>query len=96
MRVRVAAAVVTALLAAGLEMPLTAASAQELPGEGVTVYPTDQNIPEEWFQTYLVSMGLEDLGYEVEESASMQMQAAFTAVANGDASFYAAYWNPLH
>ncbi|MFC3320690.1 glycine betaine/L-proline ABC transporter substrate-binding protein ProX [Mesorhizobium cantuariense] len=75
---------------------LTAAVGDELPGAGITVQPADQNYVNEWFQGDLVSMGLKDLGYDVQESASMQMQAAYIAVANGDATFYAAYWEPLH
>ncbi|MER8460147.1 glycine betaine/L-proline ABC transporter substrate-binding protein ProX [Mesorhizobium sp. M1300] len=75
---------------------VTGAVADDLPGKGVTVQPADQNYVNEWFQGDLVSLGLEDLGYDVKDSASMQMQAAFVSVANGDATYYPAYWNPLH
>ncbi|MER8760486.1 glycine betaine/L-proline ABC transporter substrate-binding protein ProX [Mesorhizobium sp. M0976] len=74
---------------------LTAAVADELPGAGITIQPADQNYVNEWFQKDLVSIGLKELGYDVRDSASMQMQAAYIAVANGDATFYAAYWDPL-
>ena len=69
--------------------------AGDLPGKGVSVQPVQQNLAEEWFQTNLVSLGLKDLGYDVKEPKSVQMQAAFTAVANGDATFYAVFWYPL-
>ena len=61
-----------------------------------SVKPIYQGITEELFQTYLVGMGLEELGYEVEEPTVAQMQASFVAVANGDASYYTALWWPLH
>lgn len=93
LRERLGTAVLALTLTASVAI---SAVADNLPGKGVVVLPTDENYVEEWFQTHLVSMGLEDLGYEVRESASMQMQAAYTAVANGDATFYAIYWNPLH
>jgi glycine betaine/proline transport system substrate-binding protein len=41
-------------------------------------------------------MGLQELGYKVEEPVVAQMQAAFVAVASGDATYYAAFWDPLH
>src|SRR5262245_50058442 len=73
------------------------AVADDLPGKGVTVKPiVQQGITEELFQTYLVGMGLEELGYKVEAPAVAAMQAAFVAVAGGDATYYAAFWNPLH
>ncbi len=72
------------------------AVAGELPGEGVTIKPIRQGITEELFQAYIVGMGLEELGYEVEEPGVAQMQVSFLAVANGDATFYAALWWPLH
>ena len=73
------------------------ALADDLPGKGQTVKPIIQSgLTEELFQSYLVGMGLEQLGYTVEEPIVAQMQAAFVAVANGDATYYAAFWNPLH
>ncbi|MER8437211.1 glycine betaine/L-proline ABC transporter substrate-binding protein ProX [Mesorhizobium sp. M1312] len=74
----------------------TAGSAEKLPGAGISVQPSDQNYPNEWFERDLVSMGLEDLGYDVKKSASMQLQTAIISVANGDATFYATYDDPLH
>ncbi|MER8602020.1 glycine betaine/L-proline ABC transporter substrate-binding protein ProX [Mesorhizobium sp. M1339] len=72
-------------------------AAETRPGAGKTVIPSAQsNDPEEMFQTYLVGMGLRDLGYEVKEPIVAQMQATFVAVANGDATYYAAFWDPLH
>lgn len=60
------------------------------------VMPIYQGVSEELFQTYIAGMGLEELGYEVEEPTVAQMQASFVAVASGDASYYPALWWPLH
>jgi glycine betaine/proline transport system substrate-binding protein len=75
----------------------TGALADDLPGKGIMVKPiVQQGLTEELFQTDLVGMGLEQLGYKVEEPVVAAMQAAFVAVSNGDATYYAAFWDPLH
>src|ERR1044072_3288156 len=74
-----------------------AALAEDLPGAGKTVVASAQaNDPQEMFQTYLVGMGLQELGYKVEEPVVAQLQPALLAVANGDTQFYPAFWDPLH
>lgn len=60
------------------------------------VKPAWSGITEELFQTYIVSQGLKDLGYDVAEPTQTQIQLAHVAVANGDLTFYAAHWEPLH
>jgi len=60
------------------------------------VKPAWSGIVEELFQTYIVSQGLMDLGYDVAEPTQTQVQLAHVAVANGDLTFYAAHWEPLH
>jgi len=71
--------------------------ADDLPGKGITVTPTvQQGLTEEQFQADLVGMGLEQLGYTVQSPVTASMQAEFVAVANGDATYYAAFWDPLH
>lgn len=60
------------------------------------VIPAWSGITEELFQTYVVSDGLKELGYDVGEPTQLQVQLAHVAVANGDATFYAAHWEPLH
>ncbi len=60
------------------------------------VKPGWSGIVEELFQTYIVSEGLETLGYDVAEPTQVQIQLAHVAVANGDLTFYAAHWVPLH
>jgi glycine betaine/proline transport system substrate-binding protein len=60
------------------------------------VKPAWSGIVEELFQTYIVSQGLKDLGYDVAEPTQTQVQLAHVAVASGDLTFYAAHWEPLH
>ena len=60
------------------------------------VKPAWSGITEELFQTYVVSEGLTALGYDVDEVSQAQIQLAHVAVANGDLTFYAAHWEPLH
>jgi glycine betaine/proline transport system substrate-binding protein len=58
--------------------------------------PAWNGITEELFQTYIVGEGLKQLGYDVAEPTQTQVQLAHVAVANGDLSYYAAHWEPLH
>ena len=77
---------------------LTAASAlaADQPGDGIEVQPLKSSIAEETFQTLLVMKALEELGYEVEDIKEIEYAAGHIAVANGDATFMADHWNPLH
>ena len=71
--------------------------AQEMqPGKGVVVIPaksTDQGVS---FQNQLVVHGLKDLGYDVKEAKEVEYATAHIAIANGDATFLAGSWEPLH
>ncbi|OKL42671.1 glycine betaine/L-proline ABC transporter substrate-binding protein ProX [Pseudovibrio exalbescens] len=73
-----------------------AAVAQDMPGEGVTVVPLKSSIAEETFQTMLVMKALEDLGFEVEDIKELEYATAHTAIAQGEGTFIAAHWDPLH
>ncbi|MCO7568206.1 glycine betaine/L-proline ABC transporter substrate-binding protein ProX [Pseudomonas guariconensis] len=74
-----------------------AGAAQEMqPGKGVAVIPvksTDQGVS---FQNQLVVRGLKDLGYDVKEAREVEYATAHIAIANGDATFLAGSWEPLH
>jgi glycine betaine/proline transport system substrate-binding protein len=86
-----------ALLATSLIAAVTTgASAQSLPGKGVRVQPLQSSIAEETFQTLLVSRALAKLGYDVQPIKEVEYPTANVAVANGDATFMANYWDPLH
>lgn len=84
------------LAVAGLAALLLGAQAQELPGKGVKVLPLKSSIAEETFQTLLVARALEQLGYEVQPIKEVEYPTAHIALANGDATFMADHWNPLH
>lgn len=78
-----------ALLASFLAMTSVASAADQ-------VKPAWSGITEELFQTFIVSEGLKELGYDVADPTQTQVQLAHVAVGNGDLTFYAAHWEPLH
>ena len=83
----------------GLAALLTAGStlqAAEMPGKGVTVQPIKSSIAEETFQTLLVVKALERLGYDVKPIMEIEYASGHVALANGDATFMADHWDPLH
>ncbi len=82
-------------LAAALSLSGTAAAA-EMPGKGVTVQPLKSSIAEETFQTLIVMKALEELGYKVRDIMEIEYAAGHVALANGDATFMADHWDPLH
>ena len=89
------------LMAAGaaaltLAFGAAAAGAADMPGKGVTVQPIKSSIAEETFQTMLVMRGLEALGYDVKDIKEIEYAAGHVAIGNGDATFMADHWNPLH
>ena len=85
----------TAALAGGVALG-SAASAADMPGKGVTVQPLKSSIAEETFQTLLVMKALEKLGYDVKPIKELEYAAGHVALANGDGTFMADHWNPLH
>ena len=87
---KIAAAATGALLIAGT------AVAADMPGKGVTVQPLKSSIAEETFQTVLVMKALEELGYTVEPIKEVEYAAAHVAIGNGDGTFLADHWDPLH
>lgn len=80
----------------GLGLAVGSAQAQDLPGQGVDVQPIKSSIAEETFQTLLVSRALEQLGYNVKDIQETEYATGYTALANGDATFLAVNWVPLH
>jgi len=85
----------TTLAAAALTLAVNG-HAKDLPGKGVSVQPLKSSIAEETFQTLLVMKALERLGYEVKPIKEIEYAAGHIAVANGDATFMADHWDPLH
>ncbi|MGP6086791.1 glycine betaine/L-proline ABC transporter substrate-binding protein ProX [Antarctobacter jejuensis] len=80
-------------LSATLALP---ASAEDLPGSGVTVSPIKGSPANAWFQHMILQLGLEALGYEVEETLEADFPALHLAVASGDADYTFNHWKPLH
>lgn len=60
------------------------------------VIPVWDGITENLMQTYIVDEGLRQLGYDVGDPVQLQIQLAYVAVAKGDATFFAAYAEPIH
>ena len=96
MRFQKLATLLTAGIAAGALVFATNISAASLPGVGTSVQPLKSSIAEETFQTLLVMKGLERLGYEVKPIKEIEYAAGHIAIANGDATFLADHWDPLH
>ncbi|MEO1191557.1 MAG: glycine betaine/L-proline ABC transporter substrate-binding protein ProX [Pseudomonadota bacterium] len=86
-------AAAAAALTVGLAAP---AFAQDLPGEGVTVNPIKGSPANAWFQHMVVQLGLEALGYEIEETREADFPALHLAVSSGDADYTVNHWRPLH
>jgi glycine betaine/proline transport system substrate-binding protein len=72
------------------------AAAAGLPGAGVTVKPTGLATPTARFQSVIVEMGLQKLGYTVKDYAPADPAIFHVAVAQGDADFCAQEWTPLY
>ncbi|MEZ5578259.1 glycine betaine/L-proline ABC transporter substrate-binding protein ProX [Candidatus Competibacter phosphatis] len=85
-------------LATLLTLSLWSAGGQaaDLPGKGVTVQPLQSSIAEETFQTLLVVKALERLGYDVKPIKEVEYATAHIAIGNGDGTFLADHWDPLH
>ena len=103
-RIGVAAAIATTV--AGLaacdggqqattETPSEEGAAGALPGEGVTVTPA-YSVLEEMFQTEVVNLGLEELGYTVEPGKELEYATMHVDIGNGGIDYTAAHWEQLH
>ena len=84
--------VASSLLAFGL----AAHAAADLPGKGVKVQPLQSSTAEETFQTLLASRAMQKLGFDVQPIKEVDYPASHVAIANGDATFMANHWDPLH
>jgi glycine betaine/proline transport system substrate-binding protein len=85
-----------AAMAFAVGLSCSLASAAGLPGKGITIQPGQDNIDGENFQTIIVMKALEKLGYTVKKVQNAKYPALHIAIANGDVTFMADHWNPLH
>jgi glycine betaine/proline transport system substrate-binding protein len=95
-RFRWLAALAIAALALGTSLAMAQTPAAGLPGKGIKVQALQSPIAEETFQTMLVDRALEQLGYAPQPIKEVDYPTAHIAIANGDATFLAAHWDPLH
>ena len=86
----------TGLLALGLSSPAAAADTAPLPGKGISVQPIKGSVAEELFQTLLISRAMEKLGYSVKAPQEIEYATGHLSIANGDATYLASHWDPLH
>ncbi|ARU58055.1 MAG: glycine betaine/L-proline ABC transporter substrate-binding protein ProX [Pseudomonadales bacterium] len=70
--------------------------ADSMPGKGVSVVPVQSAIAEESFQTIVLNEALKQLGYDVQPIKEVDYSAGYTSIANGDATYMAVNWYPLH
>lgn len=89
-------ALALAALALTTSVAMAQAPAAELPGKGIQVQALQSSIAEETFQTMLVDRALEKLGYAPQPIKEVEYPTAHIAIANGDATFLAVHWDPLH
>lgn len=66
------------------------------PGDEVSVQPIATGRADQYFQNFIVQIGLERLGYEVKEHLEAQYPAMHLAIGQGDADYMATHWDPLH
>jgi glycine betaine/proline transport system substrate-binding protein len=67
----------------------------EEPGAGIKVTPA-YSVLEEKFQTEIVNMGLEELGYDIQTPKELEYATMHTDLANGGIDFIADHWERLH
>ncbi|MGQ7248736.1 glycine betaine/L-proline ABC transporter substrate-binding protein ProX [Halomonas sp. V046] len=75
-------------------LPLASLAAE--PGAGVSVTPIFPTIAEERFRGEIAILGLEELGYEVEEVKETDYPTMMMALSYGDADFTVHLWDKLH
>ncbi|MFB2919548.1 MULTISPECIES: glycine betaine/L-proline ABC transporter substrate-binding protein ProX [Aerosakkonema] len=67
-----------------------------LPGKGITIRPGTSDWIEDRFQTEIINIGLEKLGYKIAPLVGAAYPALYTAVANGDLDFAPVFGEPGH
>ena len=73
-----------------------AASAQDMPGKGVSVKMARATWDTGWFTAEVYSQLLEKLGYDVSDPVTLDAPAFYQAVGQGDVTMWVNGWFPLH
>ncbi|MGF1537903.1 MAG: glycine betaine/L-proline ABC transporter substrate-binding protein ProX [Elainellaceae cyanobacterium] len=72
---------------------IAGAANDDLPGAGITIRPANSDWIEERFTTEIVNIGLEALGYEIEDIQQADYAALYVALANGDLDYTTGFYN---
>ena len=86
-------AVISTLVFTGANIAL---SANDKPGEGVTLNPARATWNTGFFQEALVRKGLEELGYKVKKPKDLANPIAYKSIALGDIDYWTNGWFPMH
>ncbi|MEM6254910.1 MAG: glycine betaine/L-proline ABC transporter substrate-binding protein ProX [Cyanobacteria bacterium P01_D01_bin.156] len=81
--------------ASGQQTADKATDGSALPGEGVSVTPS-YSLIEELFQTEVVNIGLEQLGYTINKPKELEYATMHVDLGNGGIDYTAAHWEKLH
>ncbi|MEO3416223.1 glycine betaine/L-proline ABC transporter substrate-binding protein ProX [Roseovarius sp. CAU 1744] len=66
------------------------------PGDGKTAYPVRPNWDTFWFGQYILDIGLEKLGYEIDHPKTLSGPPMFASLAQGDSHYAADTISPNH
>ena len=66
------------------------------PGQGVSIRSAHSSWVEEQFQTEIVNIGLEKLGYKIESPKELEYPALYLAIANEYLDYSVVYYTPAH
>ena len=83
------------LTALALVLISLGASSAAIAGDKGTVRPAYDGLLEGLFQTEVVNIGLERLGFDLEKVKHLDIPAMHIAVGQGEADFTAVHWQPL-
>ncbi len=72
-------------------------SCQQVPdSKTITIRSANSTWMPELFQTYIVNIGLEKLGYNIEKPKQIEYPPIYIYLANGDLEYSTAYYEPQH
>ncbi|NES06771.1 MAG: glycine betaine/L-proline ABC transporter substrate-binding protein ProX [Okeania sp. SIO2F4] len=72
-------------------------SCQQAPtSQTVTIRSANSTWIQELFQTYIVNIGLEKLGYNIEKPKQIEYPPIYISIANGDLEYSTVYYDPQH